>query len=467
MSSPGAPSHERKTHVQPEIERRLSQYIASALSRPLPPEVELRARLHLLDTLAAIISGSSLTPGQKAIDFVTAEGGRPEALVLGSSHLASATNAALANGMSAHADETDDSSAIAALHPGCIVLPAALAAGEKWDRSGADLLRAMALGYDLTVRFSVALGAFKFHNAGHCVPGFAGVFGAASAAAAMAGLDAERVGQVLSYAAQQASGMSSWRRDPDHMEKAFAFGGMPARNGMAAVAMVASGMTGVVDVLSGKPNFLGTFSVVDGQASALLDGLGERYEIALTTIKKWCVGSPVQPALDAVEILMRDQGLTAARVSRLRIHLPTTALTIVDKTTMPDLDIRLLVGALLTHGDLTFDMIHDHAQLTAPNVRQIASRIDVLPSEELERLRPDRQAIVEIDTTDGSLLSHRTYVVRGTIQNPMSPDEVETKSFGLLAPIMGDDRARKLVETVATMGRVESLRAFRDLLILK
>ena len=451
-------------HVQPDFERELSSYIAGALSRPLPADVEQRAKLHILDTLAAILSGSRLEPGQRAVSFVTAEGGAPEALVIGSSVLTTMTNAALANGMSAHADETDDSTAKAALHPGCIVLPAAFAAAEKWGRDGRELIRATALGYDLTVRFAMALGAFQFHHAGHCVPGFSGVFGAAAAGAALAGLDALRVGQTLSWAAQQASGVSSWRRDPDHIEKAFAFGGMPARNGAAAVAMVASGMTGVVDVFSGKPNFLSTFSAVGGTNDMLLDGLGSNYEIALTTIKKWCVGSPVQPALDAVEILMRDQGLKASDVARMRISLPTTALTIVDKTTMPDLDIRLLVGALLTHGDLTFEMIHDHAQLTAPAVRALAASIDVLPSDELERLRPDRQAIVEVDTTDGRTLSHRTYVVRGTIQNPMTPEEVEAKAFGLVALVTGDARAKQLIEAMRSLDTVNDVRVLRSLL---
>ena len=463
-------SHEepdRHGVAMPALEHRLCSYIETALSQPLPPDVEERARLHILDTLAAIMSGSRLTPGQKAIEFVRHEGGRPEALIIGSDELTSATNAALANGMSAHADETDDSSAIAALHPGCIVLPAALAAGEAQDRSGRDLLRATALGYDLVVRFSIALGAFKFHNAGHCVPGFAGVFGAAAAASAMAGLKAPAVAQALSYAAQQASGLSSWRRDPDHIEKAFAFGGMPARNGVAAVAMVASGMTGVGDVFSGRPNFLGAFSVRedrDALAEELTRGLGSHFEIALTTIKKWCVGSPIQPALDAIEALMESSNLTATNVRRIRITLPTTALTIVDHTTMPDLNIRILVAALLVHGELTFEIIHDHRRLTAQPILELAKLIDVLPSEGLERLRPERQAIVEVETREGARLKHHTKIVRGTIGNPMGRDEVEKKAFGLLAPIQGDQKARQLIEQVRQLEAVDSLRSFRNLL---
>ena len=464
--------YEKTTHVGLSdslhfFEEELCRYIEETLSRELPANVEERAKLHILDTLAAIISGSNLLPGKKAISFVESEQGRSECLVFGTSILTTATNAALANGMSAHANETDDSNAAGALHPGCIVLPAAFAAGEKWNRTGRDLIRSVALGYDFVVRFSIALGDYKFHNSGHCVPGFAGVFGAAAAASAMAGLKTRQIAQVMSFAAQQASGMSSWRRDPDHIEKAFAFGGMPARNGMAAVTMVASGMTGVSNIFSGKPNFLSTYSVVDGDNKTLLANLGTEYEIAKTTIKKWCVGSPIQPALDAIEFLMRDSHLTSDQVKKIRIYLPKTALTIVDKTTMPDLDIRLLVATLLIHGQLTFEMIHDHGILTSPSVRNIASRIDVLPSEELEKLRPNRQAIIEVDTLQGNHLSHRTFFVRGTIQNPMPPEEIESKAYGLFKLVLGDEDSRKLIETIRNLQNVDSLLLLRKLLIPK
>jgi len=445
--------------------RRLAGYMASALQAPLPEEAVDRGTLHILDTLAAIISGSRLLPGRKAIEYVTQTGGRGECLVLGSDRLATPLDAALANGMCGHADETDDSHAPTALHPGCIVLPAALAAGEHWQRSGTDLLRATALGYDLVVRFSLALGAYKFHGEGHCVPGMAGVFGAGAAAAALGGLDADAMRHVLSYCAQQASGLSSWRRDADHIEKAFVFGGMPARNGIAAATMVASGMTGVEDVFFGAPTFLGTHSSIGGTSDMLIDGLGETFEIARTNIKKWCVGSPVQAPLDGVQTLMRDSGLRYENIERMRIHLPTLATTIVDKTTMADLDVRYLVGVLLLDGDLSFEAAHDHARMGEARIAALRSRIDVIPSDELEALRPERQSIVEIDTTDGRTLTHRTYAVRGTQKNLMTRAEVEAKSEGLLAPILGKDRTASLIATIREIGRVENVRSLRPLLV--
>ncbi len=444
--------------------QRLSAHMAAALSTPLPEEAQERAKLHILDTLAAILSGAGLLPGRKAIEYVRALNGRGESLVLGTSVLTGPVDAALANAMSAHADETDDSHAPALLHPGCIVLPAALAGAEHWQRGGQDLIRATALGYELVVRFSLTLGAYRFHNAGHCVPSFAGVFGAGAAAAALAGLDAGAMRQVLSYCGQQASGLSSWRRDPDHIEKAFAFGGMAARNGMSAATMVAAGMTGVPDIFAGNPNFVSTYTAVGGTPETLVEDLGQTWEIARTNIKKWCVGSPVQAPLDAVEHLMANEGLTYDAVRAMRVHLPTLATTIVDKTTMADLDVRYLLGVLLLDGGLSFEAAHDHGRMHEPRIEALRGKIEVVPSDELEALRPERQSIVEVETTDGRRLRHHTIAVRGTQKNRMTPVEIEDKARGLLAPVLGDDRAGRLIDTVRGLERVGNVRDLRPLL---
>src|SRR5690606_4745814 len=128
---------------------KVAGYIAAAPGRKLPAKVQEKTKHHLLDTLAAIVSGSRLPPGAKAIEYIETQGGTPEALVLGSRILTTTVNAALANGMCAHADETDDSHAPSLTHPGCGVVPAALAMAERNRRSGEELLRAVALGYDI------------------------------------------------------------------------------------------------------------------------------------------------------------------------------------------------------------------------------------------------------------------------------------------------------------------------------
>ena len=272
---------------------RLSAYIATALRRPLPSAVVEKTKHHILDTIAAMVSGSRLAPGIKAIVYVKTLGGVNEAGVIGSKIVTTAVNAALANGMLAHADETDDSHAPSLTHPGCGIVPAALAMAERERCNGTALLRAVALGYDVGCRLALSLDPYQFREDGHSTHSFGPMFGAAAAAGTLARLRERQVRHLLSFTAQQASGISCWMRDGEHVEKAFDFGGMPARNGVAAATMVASGFTGVDDVFSGERSFFVAYGRKPDTAMLVRD-LGVKYEIMNTNIKRWSVGSPIQ-----------------------------------------------------------------------------------------------------------------------------------------------------------------------------
>ena len=235
-----------KTTVSP-LMKTLATYMAGAAKKPLPKHVAEKTKHHLLDTIAAMVSGSRLLPGTKAIAYAKTLGGAPQALVIGSKIVTNAEQAAHINGMLAHADETDDSHAASLSHPGCAIVPAALAMGEREKSGGTQLLRAVALGYDLCARLNLSLHPYDFRQAGHSTHSFGPSFGAAAAASLLAGLNYDGMRHALSYTAQQCSGISCWMRDEEHIEKAFDFGGMPARNGTAAASMVASGFTAVED----------------------------------------------------------------------------------------------------------------------------------------------------------------------------------------------------------------------------
>src|SRR5215468_11261758 len=232
---------------------RLSEYIAGAVDLPLPAAVAEKTRHHVLDTLAAIISGSRLKAGKLAAGYAARFAGTPEATVIGTALMVPAEFAALANGMSAHADETDDSHLGGRFHPGCGIVPAALAVAELKECSGEQFIRAVALGYDIGARINFSMGYSNPNNGpGHSTHSLGTAFGAAAGAAALMHLDAQRTRHVLSYACQQASGVPYWHRDSEHVEKAFDFGGMGARNGVAGALMVAAGFSGIEDPFTGR-----------------------------------------------------------------------------------------------------------------------------------------------------------------------------------------------------------------------
>jgi len=157
---------------------RLSQYIAEAGGRTLPEPIVEKSKHHILDTIAAMVSGSRLRPGKLIIDFIRTQEGREEAQVIGVDFLTTAINAAMTNGFMAHADETDDQHGISFTHPGSAVVPAALALAERENASGEAFLKSVVLGYDVCCRIGRIMVSGGKRPVGHSSHPVGGVFGA-------------------------------------------------------------------------------------------------------------------------------------------------------------------------------------------------------------------------------------------------------------------------------------------------
>ncbi len=375
----------------------LSTYMSAAATRALPAEVAEHAKHHLLDTLASIISGSKLAPGEAAQRYIRLHGAKGSATIAATAFTGSPGEAALANGVMAHADETDDSHNASRSHPGCSVVPAALAIGEELGIDGARFLRAVTLGYDLGTRVVMAMGGAAFsydtHLATHSI---AGTFGATAAAACAAGLDAQQMRWALDYAAQQSSGIAAWRRDADHIEKAFVFAGMAARNGVTAALVVQSGWNGVDDIFSGADNFFLAYAP-KAQPELLIDKLGERYEIVQTDIKKWTVGSPIQGPLDAIEAIHAKRAFEADQVKGVTVRLAPSVAAVVDNRDIPDICLQHMVAVMLLDKTVSFHGAHDKPRMQDPAALQQRAKVKLVRDEELAKLLPVRVAIVEIE----------------------------------------------------------------------
>ena len=453
------------TSVSPLVEE-LTAYMAAARGRALPPLVHEKAKHHLLDTLAAMISGRQLLPGRRAIAYAKSRAGTPEATLVGTGHLTTVENAALANGMLAHADETDDSHAPSQTHPGCGVVAAALAMAEARHASGTALLRAIALGYDIGTRFTMALNALEFREEGHSTHSFGPTFGAAAAAGSLARLDAGKMRYVLTFAGQQASGVGSWLGDLDHIEKAFDFGGMPARNGVTAASFVLRGFTATEDMFHGPRNFFQAYThpARGAQPEELTRGLGQTFEITNTNIKRWSVGSPIQAPLDSLFELIRTHQVEADDVERVVVRVSHTGATTTDDRTIPDICMQQMCAVMLIDGIVTFKSAHDEARMHDPKTLDVRRRIVLHGDDELQARLPGREGIVELRLTDGRELRHHTVAVRGTAENPMTRAEVEEKCHHLIAPRLGARRSRQLCRAVWDLEQIRDVRELRRLL---
>ncbi len=455
----------KKPRKKETIIEEVSSYISSIGSSELPAEVMKKAKHHILDTLAAMVSGSKLKPGELAKQYVRIQAGVEESQVVASQIITSAINAALANGMMAHADETDDFNARSKMHPGVAIIPAALAVAEREGADGLSFLKAVVVGYDVGCRMTRALGAFELREAARCSNSIGGNFGAAAAAASLLRLRDDQVNYVLSFAAEQASGVTNWMSDKEHSLKSFVFGGMPARNGVTAATLVQSGFTGVFDPICGQNNFFKAYSPIPHPKPEILaEGLGSQYEIMFSSIKKFSVGSPIVAPLDALVMLIEKYGLTAKDVDSMTASTYEGGAKVVDNREMPDINLQHILAVTLVDGDLTFATSHSVERMKDPAVVVLKNRITLVGDPKLGTTESARQGIIEITTKDGAKLREHVVSPRGMMENPMTTEEVEKKCKDLLIPVLGKDRSQELIDGIWNLERVGSMRSLRPLL---
>ncbi len=434
------------------VMNRLSAYMSQAKDASLPAGVIEKAGHHILDTFAAMISGAELAPGRAAIQFARAYGGERVATVAASNVLCGPIEAALANGVMAHADETDDSWP-SGWHPGCNVVPAALAAGEQFGITGLHFVRAVTLGYDIGARMLTALrpGVFDTHKSTHSI---GGIFGAAAAAGCAASLNPQQMRWLIDYTAQQSSGIAAWSRDTDHIEKGFAFGGMPARGGVTSALLVHSGWTGVDDILSGDDNFL-LANAPHGDMNALIDRLGDRYEIVRTSIKKWTVGTPIQAPLDALDDILRRRAVNPADVREIVVRMdPRTS--VVNNREMPDVCIQHMLALMLVDKSVTFRSAHDKPRMQDPAILRERAKVRLDP--------PAGQSLLTIALADGTRIEEEPKNVLGTAGNPMTRAQVMAKASELMTPVLGASAASRLIERLLDLDHLKNIRELRRLI---
>jgi 2-methylcitrate dehydratase PrpD len=346
------------------------------------------------------------------------------------------------------------------------VVPAALAMAEREGSTGDEFVRAVALGYDLCCRFLMALGPDLVRKGHRSAEGTSSTMGAVGAAASLASLDEQGMHYALSYAAQQVSGIWSWVRDLEHVEKAFDFSGMGARNGVTAAIMVQSGLSGVTGVFEGEHNVLDALSP-SPRPDELVNDLGRRFFITETAIKPYSVGYPIQAALDAFFTLHKQHQLRADDVERITVRLPEDGARIVNDRSMPDVNCQHMIAVALLDGRVTFACTHDYARMSDPAVLEIKKRVTLIADPALMDRNAPRSGKVEVVLKDGRVVSHFTPHAYGTKQNPMDTESVNAKVRDLIQPVLGEQRTNAIIQRVNRLEDVANVRELLPLVTLK
>ncbi len=439
----------------------LAAYMANARHHALPDDVGELAALHLLDTIASIVACRDLQAGEVARRYASTSGVGPTP-VLGTTDRASLLNATFASAIIAHGAEINDFCPSAFVQPGPSMVSTGLLVGADRGRSGAEVLRSIAAGYEVSCRLPKAIGNEVLRRKGIANHGLGSLFGTATTAAGLIGLDQTGAENLLAYCSQQAGSSWQWLLDVEHLEKSFVFGGMAVHNALQAALLVEAGFTGVPDSLDAPGGWLQSailWGVDDPPIEDLVEGLGEKFQLDLVGYKRYPVGGPTQPVVEGVLNLLAArvaQGLDHG-FAKVHIAMPGSSRTFA-RANMPALNIPYLVTVILTDGELDFvaaqsldRMRHDTA------VHQLMERVEVEHDPSQEQVPRTESATVTITWADDTTDSTHVAYVRGYPSHPMSSDDVVAKARELLGRHFDDDRVDTIVELALGIEQLDSV----------
>ena len=451
----------------PPITDILAQWISGKDPASLSPSLSDHLKLAILDTLGCGLFGSTQTWSRIAAEAAQEMAGG-SCLILGSSLKAGPAAAAMVNGTAIHGFELDDVHLTGQIHPGSVVLPAALALAQTRKLSPARLLEAVAAGYEVGIRIGASAG--KGHGlTGYHPTGTIGCVAAAAAAARMLGLDDERTASALALGATQASGLYSTRTGG--MAKRF-HAGHAASAGVTAALLAERGFTGASGVL--ETHFGGFLSTLrcDGDPAVITHKLGQDWLSAGVGFKIFSTCASAQTIVQGMQQL-RERGLVASHLHHLKIRLGKIALSNVGWPYKPadvvaaQMNASYAAAVTLLDGDASVEQFSEN-RLADPAVLEIASRISFELDEDIENgglsLRHASRLIATLN--NGSSLETYNAQRPGGPGNEIPPERIMTKFRTLAGPVIGHNRADRLIELVTRLDHLADLTEIEELVAL-
>ncbi len=390
----------------------LARYAASTTFPSIPHLVREQAKRVIMDEMASACLGSRSTAGRLAARHVSSLGGAPESRVLGTTLLAPAAHAAMANGMAGHSDDVDGTH-VAGGHPGATIVHAALAASEKHQVSGAELVNAVVLGYDIGTRVLLACGGMHALGSRHHLHSdFLYAVGAAAAAGRIAGLTPIGYCHAMALVTFQANGLMAVFQESRHISKPFS-NGQYAAAGVNAALMAANGFEGTDDIMGARGGLLDAWGTDHG-ADALTRGLGSDYAVMGANFKLMSACYPIHSAVEAALALVDAHGIAVDDIAHVHAGLPAKAVPVVDNRKVHNTCLQDMLCAALLRGAPSLTVSPFPGVLDDQRFAGLRTRISVGVDPDLEREHPDgRGANVAIRMRSGAMFSTRVDWPRG------------------------------------------------------
>lgn len=447
------------------LTRMLADFAASLRYEDLPPSTSRYAALLLADTVGAGLHGSTTEVGRIVWEVATASAASGRAAVWGRAGRLAGEAAALVNGTQAHAYELDDYHPGAKLHPGSVVVPAAMAAAAQSPRPvhGRELVTALVAGYDVMIRVSLAASSHAVRRRGWHLTGLAGPLGSAAAAARVCGLDAATTLRALGIAASHSGGLFAFSREGAMTKRLHA--GNAARAGLTATALAEAGFTAPSDVLEAADGGLLRAASDEADQARGGAGLGEVFLLDEVAVKPYpCCGSLHSSVDAAIELATAHD-----------LHPDDVAEVVAFNSRLVDLQCGFPYtgqgGELEAQMSLQYcvavalaDRQCGTAQFSSqrredPAVRDLASRVRFEVDPEIDRIYPASfPARVRITRSDGSRAETRVSAPTGSSEAPFDWEGMSRKFHGTTQAVLSPPEADALLDLLAAIEDVADVR---------
>jgi 2-methylcitrate dehydratase PrpD len=434
--------------------RALANFVAELTYEALSNEVVEKAKTLIFDQVGVMLGASTLPWSRIINDYVKDWGSvREECTVANYGYKTKAENAVFANASFCHGFEFDDIYIYGNSHPGCIVVPTALAMGERERISGRELIVAVVAGYEVMGRINSAMTPSCASRGFHAPTSITGPFGAAAAVGKILKFDSELMLNALAIAGSHSAGITEYDQGGGSVKRMHA--GMAAHGGVRSAFLAQKGLTGPATVLEGKH---GTFSAFTDSHNALeiTDKLGEEFKVVMGTgFKAYCACAPIHAAIDALQTLMRNYNITPDKISRITMGTNRRSITHVEAPPKDILSAQFSAAFSLaltairgSNGfqDYTEQTLHDE------EILRMADKVTLEIDKDVDREYPaTRAARVTVRLVSGAEYQAKVDHCKGTPQNPLSGQDLERKFLSLATAAIPEERAEAIIRFIRSL----------------
>lgn len=434
----------------------LADHFSTLKIENIPEKHITDAKTLVRDYLGVALGGSQTDSARVAARFAVETGGKAEATIIGHGGRVPALHGALANAIASHSIELDDVDILALFHFSPPVVSAALAVAEREKSSGREFIAAVVAGCEMMARASNATN-FSLRNRGYHTTPTCGVFGAAIAAARLLKLDRDQTISALGLAGAQASGLMEMYGPS--MQKRFN-PGPAARNGVTAAVMAKMGFTGTATIFDGERGFCRAFSD-EHDIGALTKDLGKDFPIYLE-YKAYSCARPIHNAIDCALDIRKQlkEPLSAVKAITMRRH-PAWAHYHQNKRPKTyheaQVSLEYSVAVALIEGAALFPQ-YQNSKLADPEIRRLSDLVEIVPDESLPR---GVSCLMILKTEGGAEFRSQIDHPKGSIDYPMTREEMNRKVHLLGDPVIGEPAVSAMIDAV---DRIDSLSSVEELM---